>query len=68
MLTILEMETYSAWFEGLRDKLAEARIAARIDRLALGNPGMSRLSVRASASCAFITGPDTACIIARRGA
>jgi putative addiction module killer protein len=39
MLTILETDSFSAWFEGLRDKQAKARIAARIDRLALGNPG-----------------------------
>jgi putative component of toxin-antitoxin plasmid stabilization module len=40
MLIILETDSFSARFEGLRDKQAKARIAARIDRLALGNPGM----------------------------
>jgi putative addiction module killer protein len=39
MVTILETETYTTWFEGLRDKQAKAKIAARIDRLALGNAG-----------------------------
>ena len=31
--------TFDIWFSGLRDRQARARIAARIDRLALGNPG-----------------------------
>jgi putative addiction module killer protein len=32
---ILKSATFDAWFSGLK----EARIAARIDRLSLGNPG-----------------------------
>ncbi|MBW0004668.1 MAG: type II toxin-antitoxin system RelE/ParE family toxin [Hyphomicrobiales bacterium] len=30
---------FSAWHQGLRDPVAKAKIAARIDRLTLGNPG-----------------------------
>ena len=30
---------FTAWFRGLRDRQAKARIVARIDRLSLGNPG-----------------------------
>ncbi len=30
---------YQAWIDGLRDVQAVARIAKRIDRLLLGNPG-----------------------------
>jgi putative addiction module killer protein len=30
---------FSRWMAGLRDHRARAKIAARIDRLALGNPG-----------------------------
>lgn len=33
------MKVFSAWHQGLRDAVAKAKIAARIDRLALGNPG-----------------------------
>lgn len=39
MREVLKSATFDAWFSGLRDAQARARIAARIDRLALGNPG-----------------------------
>lgn len=39
MREILKSSTFDAWFSGLRDRQARARIAARIDRLSLGNPG-----------------------------
>jgi putative addiction module killer protein len=35
---ILKSATFDAWFLRLKDRQAMARIAARIDRLALGNP------------------------------
>jgi len=37
---ILKPATFDAWLSGLRDRQARARIAARIDRLSLGNPGV----------------------------
>jgi putative addiction module killer protein len=40
--TVVRTDTFAAWLAGLRDKGAVARIAIRIDRLALGNPGMHR--------------------------
>jgi putative addiction module killer protein len=36
---ILKSATFDAWLSRLRDRQAMARITARIDRLALGNPG-----------------------------
>jgi putative addiction module killer protein len=36
---ILRSATFDQWFAGLRDRQARARIAARLDRLAFGNPG-----------------------------
>jgi putative addiction module killer protein len=39
MLVILKSKTFDTWFSKLRDRRARARIAVRIDRLALGNPG-----------------------------
>jgi putative addiction module killer protein len=39
MREILKSATFDAWFSRLKDRQAVARIAARIDRLALGNPG-----------------------------
>lgn len=39
MLEVLKSATFEAWFTGLRDPQAQARINARIRRLSLGNPG-----------------------------
>lgn len=39
MIEIRETERFSKWLHDLRDGVARARIAARIRRLALGNPG-----------------------------
>ena len=39
MLEIRETETFSSWLRALRDSQARARIAARVRRLAFGNPG-----------------------------
>lgn len=39
MTEIRQTENFAAWFRGLRDVRARARVQVRIDRLALGNPG-----------------------------
>jgi putative addiction module killer protein len=39
MIEIRETDTYSRWFERLRDRQAKARINIRIRRLSMGNPG-----------------------------
>lgn len=39
MLEVLKSATFEAWFIGLRDPQAQARINVRIRRLSLGNPG-----------------------------
>ncbi|MER2253189.1 type II toxin-antitoxin system RelE/ParE family toxin [Methylorubrum podarium] len=39
MPTIRRTIVFQSWIDGLRDVRAVARIAKRIDRLALGNPG-----------------------------
>lgn len=39
MIEIRETETFSIWLHTLRDSQARARIAARVRRLAFGNPG-----------------------------
>ena len=36
-------ETYSDWENNLRDLVVRARIHARVERLALGNPGQHRV-------------------------
>lgn len=42
MLDVRTTEVFGAWFDGLRDRLGKRRIQARIDRLAMGNPGDCR--------------------------
>lgn len=39
MLTLLRSQTFDDWLSGLKDRQARARVQARIDRLAMGNPG-----------------------------
>ena len=39
MTEIRKTETYARWIDGLRDVHARARILARVERLAAGNPG-----------------------------
>jgi putative addiction module killer protein len=39
MIELIQSETFRDWLIRLKDRQAKARIQARIDRLALGNPG-----------------------------
>ena len=39
MIEIIKSETFHQWLHGLKDRVARARIEARIARMALGNPG-----------------------------
>jgi putative addiction module killer protein len=39
MIEVRETDVFSRWISSLKDIRARARIADRIDRLALGNPG-----------------------------
>ena len=39
MIEIRKTEIYARWIDGLRDIRARARILARVERLATGNPG-----------------------------
>ena len=39
MVEVIKSETFLTWIDRLRDVRARVRIHARIDRLALGNPG-----------------------------
>lgn len=39
MIEICKTETFAKWIDGLQDIRARARILARIERLAVGNPG-----------------------------
>lgn len=39
MVELIKTRTFDRWIKGLRDRRASIRIAARLDRLAVGNPG-----------------------------
>jgi putative addiction module killer protein len=39
MVQVIRTEKYASWILSLRDDRAKAKIALRVDRLALGNPG-----------------------------
>ena len=39
MIEVRESDVFKAWFAGLRDQEARARIRLRIRRLSAGNPG-----------------------------
>lgn len=39
MYTLIETEAYAAWFAGLRDRQAKARILVRLRRVEMGNLG-----------------------------
>lgn len=39
MVEIRKTDTYAKWLDGLRDIHARARVQARVERLAMGNPG-----------------------------
>ena len=39
MIEVRQTAVFAKWLSGLRDRVARARIAVRIDRPALGNPG-----------------------------
>lgn len=39
MIEVRQTETFAEWHRDLRDARARARIAVRIDRLRMGNPG-----------------------------
>jgi putative addiction module killer protein len=39
MIEIRKTEAYALWLDGLRDIRARARVLARVERLASGNPG-----------------------------
>ncbi len=39
MIELIKTSVFDAWLSGLRDRKAAWRVAARLDRLANGNPG-----------------------------
>jgi|SRR5438105_4381320 len=67
MLTIHETEEFSAWMSALRDARGKAKIAARIDRLAQGNPGDVAPVGRGVSELRIDFGPGYRLYFVRRG-
>lgn len=67
MIEIRQTETFAAWFRGLRDRRAKARILVRIDRLALGNAGDARPVGEGVSELRIDYGPGYRVYFIRRG-
>lgn len=67
MLTVHETEMFSAWMSKLRDAQGKAKIAARIDRLAQGNPGDVAPVGQGVSELRIHFGPGYRVYFARRG-
>src|ERR1019366_10375795 len=68
MIEIRESERFSRWLTSLRDVAARARIAARIRRLALGNPGDVRPVGEGVSELRIDVGPGYRVYFVQRGA
>jgi putative addiction module killer protein len=67
MTEIRKTATFSDWMANLRDHRARARIAARIDRLAFGNPGDVQSVGEGVSELRIHSGPGYRIYFVRRG-
>ena len=58
---------FTEWLDGLRDRKGRARIQARIERLAAGNPGQHRNLKRGLSELKVDIGPGYRVYYTRRG-
>lgn len=68
MIEIRQTAIFAKWFASLRDRQARARIAVRIDRLALGNPGDVKPVGAGVSEIRIDTGPGYRVYFTRKGA
>jgi putative addiction module killer protein len=66
VIEIRQTDVFVAWFAGLKDRAARARITARIRRLSLGNPGDVKPVGQGVSEMRIDYGPGYRAIIARR--
>ncbi|MFM1980588.1 MAG: hypothetical protein RLZ68_1853 [Pseudomonadota bacterium] len=64
---ILQSETFLRWRSGLKDRMALARINARVRRLADGNPGDTKLLREGVSELRIDHGPGYRVYFTRRG-
>jgi putative addiction module killer protein len=67
MLEVRQTDVFAAWFGGLADRSARARITARIRRLSLGNPGDVKPVGRGVSEMRIDYGPGYRVYFVRRG-
>jgi putative addiction module killer protein len=67
MFEILQSETFQKWRAGLKDRMALARINARIRRLADGNPGDTKVLRDGVSELRIDHGPGYRVYFTRRG-
>ncbi len=68
MIEIRQTAIFAKWFASLRDRQARARIAVRIDRLALGNLGDVKPVGAGVSEIRIDSGPGYRVYFTRRGA
>lgn len=66
-MRILKTDVFAAWLDRLRDLQGRARIQARIERLAAGNPGDVRVVAAGVSEMRVDTGPGYRVYFTRRG-
>lgn len=58
---------YTTWLDGLKDLAGRARIQARVERLAMGNPGQHRMLTGGVCELKIDVGPGYRVYYAQRG-
>lgn len=66
-MTIRRTPEFKAWMDGLRDVAGRARVQARIERLAMGNPGDHRNLEGGVSEMRIDVGPGYRVYYIRRG-
>jgi putative addiction module killer protein len=67
MVEVRQTQVFIAWFDGLKDRHARARIAARLRRLSLGNPGDAKPVGSGVSELRIDYGPGYRVYFTRRG-
>ena len=67
MIEIRKTEVFATWLDGLRDLRARARIQARIERVATGNPGDVKPAGEGVSELRIDYGPGYRVYFKRRG-